>query len=239
MKITLFIILVFSFNLIQTIGAFAGTMLAMPFAILLLGAEQARLVLTAVGILSCIYPILSCHSSIDWKEVRKIGIYMSVGILIAQVVLKYMYGTLILVAYGLLVIGVAVRNFRQTKPSQLPGTVDNVILLMAGLIHGAFLSGGSFLLIYAMEHFEKKDVQRSTLSVIWVILNGGMLLLFTIQGLYCKENLYYVWLGIPPAVLGIALGDRLQRRLDETLFRKCSNCLLLLSGGVLVVKCFI
>lgn len=79
MKITLFIILVFSFNLIQTIGAFAGTMLAMPFAILLLGAEQARLVLTAVGILSCIYPILSCHSSIDWKEVRKIGIYMSVG----------------------------------------------------------------------------------------------------------------------------------------------------------------
>lgn len=72
MKLTLFILLVFSFNLIQTIGAFAGTMLAMPFAILLLGPEQARLILTAVGILSCIYPVLSCRSFIDWKEVRKI-----------------------------------------------------------------------------------------------------------------------------------------------------------------------
>lgn len=239
MKITLFILLVFSFNLIQTIGAFAGTMLAMPFAILLLGPEQARLILTAVGILSCIYPVLSCRSSIDWKEVRKIGIYMAVGILAAQFLLKYLYGTAILTAYGLLVIGVAVRNFRQTRPRQLPPWLDNLILLMAGLVHGAFLSGGSFLLIYAMEHFTKKDVQRSTLSVIWLILNGGMVVLFTAQGLYCRENLHYVWVGVIPAILGILLGDWLQKKLDEALFRKFSNCLLFLSGGVLVIKCFL
>ena len=239
MKLTLFILLVFSFNLIQTIGAFAGTMLAMPFAILLLGPEQARLILTAVGILSCIYPVLSCRSFIDWKEVRKIGIYMAAGILAAQFLLKYLYGTAILTVYGLLVIGVALRNFRQTNPRQLPSWLDNLILLMAGLVHGAFLSGGSFLLIYAMEHFAKKDVQRSTLSVLWLVLNGGMVVLFTAQRLYCRENLHYVWVGVIPAILGILLGDCLQKKLDETLFRKFSNCLLFLSGSVLVIKCFL
>ena len=96
-----------------------------------------------------------------------------------------------------------------------------------------------FLPFYAMEHFAKKDVQRSTLSVLWLVLNGGMVVLFTAQGLYCRENLHYVWIGVIPAILGILLGDCLQKKLDETLFRKFSNCLLFLSGSVLVIKCFL
>lgn len=115
---------------------------------------------------------------------------MAAGILAAQFLLKYLYGTAILTVYGLLVIGVTLRNFRQTNPRQLPSWLDNLILLMAGLVHGAFLSGGSFLLIYAIEHFAKNDVQRSTLSVLWLILNGGRLYCSQQQGAVLQENLH-------------------------------------------------
>lgn len=42
MKLTLFILLVFSFNLIQTIGAFAGTMLAMPVCDFAVGSGASQ-----------------------------------------------------------------------------------------------------------------------------------------------------------------------------------------------------
>lgn len=237
MQILLYLILVFSFNLIQTIGAFAGTMLAMPFAILLFGAEQARLVLAAVGILSCIYPILSCYNQIAWREVAKIGVFMLAGILAAQGLLHYLYGNVVLLLYGLLVILVALRNFVKVKPAALPKGVDYLILLAAGLVHGAFLSGGSFLVIYAMRHFREKGVQRATLSVLWLILNGSMLAMFAVQGQYNMENLHLVWIALIPAIAGILLGDYLQSRLNGEKFRIFTNCMLLLSGGVLLFNC--
>lgn len=235
--IGLYLLLVFGFNMIQTIGAFAGTMLAMPLAILLLGAEQARLVLTAVGMLSCVYPIISCHSRICWKEVLKIGIFMSVGILAAQLLLKFLYSPEILMLYSFLIIFVALRNFFHAEPSKLPKAVDYLILLAAGLVHGAFLSGGSFLVIYAMTRFRNKDEQRATLSVIWLILNGGMLWMFVVQRLYNAANLRLIGISILPAIAGILVGDMLQNRLDEKKFRVFTNCMLILSGGILLFNC--
>ena len=236
--IGLYLLLVFCFNLIQTIGAFAGTMLAMPFAILLLGAEQARLVLTAVGLLSCIYPILRCHGRICWSEVAKTGIFMAIGILAAQIFLDILYSPIVLLLYSLLVISVAIRNFAKSGPVNLPAAVDYLILLAAGLVHGAFLSGGSFLVIYAMEHFHEKDEQRATLSLIWLILNGSMLGMFIAQGQYNAENLYMVGIAILPAAAGILLGDVLQNRLNEKKFRTFTNWMLILSGGVLLFNCY-
>lgn len=235
--IGLYLLLVFSFNFIQTIGAFAGTMLAMPFAILLLGAEQARLVLTAVGMLSCAYPIVRCRGRILWKEAAKIGIFMMIGIMAAQMFLKILYGPVVLFLYSFLVISVAVRNFVRTEPYVLPTAVDYFILLAAGLVHGAFLSGGSFLVIYAMRHFHGKDEQRATLSLIWLILNGSMLGMFIAQGQYGPENLYLVGIAMIPAVFGILTGDILQERLDQKRFRMFTNFMLILSGGVLLFNC--
>lgn len=209
----------------------------MPFAILLLGAERARLVLTAVGMLSCIYPIISCHSRILWKEVAKIGLFMSVGILTAQIFLEVLYSPAALLAYSILVILVAVQNFIQMEPLKLPAAVDYFILLAAGLVHGAFLSGGSFLVIYAMRHFCGKDEQRATLSVIWLILNGGMLGMFIAQRQYNPENLYMIGIALLPAAAGIFVGDALQKKFDEIKFRIFTNCMLILSGGVLLFNC--
>lgn len=209
----------------------------MPFAILLLGAGRARLVLTAVGMLSCIYPIVSCHSRILWKEVVKIGLFMSIGILAAQIFLKALYSPEALLAYSLLVIMVAVRNFIQIEPLKLPASADYLILLAAGLVHGAFLSGGSLLVIYAMRHFCGKDEQRATLSVIWLLLNGGMLGMFIAQKQYNLENLYLIGIALLPAAMGIFAGDVLQKRFDERKFRIFTNCMLILSGGVLLFNC--
>lgn len=237
MQLIPYLILVFSFNLIQTIGACAGSILAMPFAILLLGAEKARVVVNAVGYISFVYPLLRCHRDVNWRETAKIGIFMAAGVVCAQYWMDVLYQPVVLLLYSLLVIGSALRNFLQKRELRLPVAADGLVLLAAGLIHGAFLSGGALLILYSMSHLKGKNEQRGTLSVIWMVLNGWMLGLFTRQGLYTGETLRLVLLGLPFAVAGVLLGDRLQARLDGERFLFFTNCMVLLSGGVLLFNC--
>ena len=237
MQIAAYLVLVFSFNLIQTIGACAGSILAMPFAIALLGADSARVVVNAVGFVSFVYPLLGCWRDVNWKETLKIGIFMAVGVLIAQLLIDVLYQPIILLLYSLLVIGAAVRNFLQKKAIRLPQLLDYLVLLAAGVIHGAFLSGGALLILYSMSHLKTKQEQRGTLSLIWLVLNGYMLVQFTAQGLYTGTNLHLVLIGLIPAIAGVLLGDRLQKRLDGARFRFFTNCMVMLSGLFLLGNC--
>lgn len=239
MQIAAYLVLVFSFNLIQTIGACAGSILAMPFAIALLGADSARVVVNAVGFISFVYPLFGCWRDVNWKETVKIGIFMAIGVVCAQLLIDVLYQPVILLLYSLLVIGAAVRNFLQKKAIRLPQLLDYLVLLAAGVIHGAFLSGGALLILYSMSHLRTKGEQRGTLSLIWLVLNGYMLVQFTAQGLYTGNNLRLVLMGLIPAIAGVLLGDRLQKRLDGDRFRFFTNCMVMLSGLFLLGNCIL
>lgn len=237
MQTVLFLLLVFSFNLIQTIGACAGSILAMPFAIALLGADSARVVVNAVGFVSFVYPLVGCFRDVNWKETAKIAVFMAIGVILAQQWIDVLYQPVILLMYSLLVIAAALRNFLMKGTIQLPKVLDWLVLLAAGLIHGAFLSGGALLILYSMSHLKTKQEQRGTLSLIWMLLNGYMLVLFTRQGMYAGENLRLVLLGLPVALIGVWLGDRLQARLDGEPFRLFTNAMVLLAGVFLLGNC--
>lgn len=237
MQTVLFLLLVFSFNLIQTIGACAGSILAMPFAIALLGADSARVVVNAVGFVSFVYPLVGCFRDVNWKETAKIAVFMAIGVILAQQWIDVLYQPVILLMYSLLVIAAALRNFLMKGTIQLPKVLDWLVLLAAGLIHGAFLSGGALLILYSMSHLKTKQEQRGTLSLIWMLLNGYMLVLFTRQGLYAGENLRLVLLGLPVALIGVWLGDRLQARLDGEPFRLFTNAMVFLAGVFLLGNC--
>ena len=159
-QILLYLVLVFSFNLIQTIGACAGSILAMPFAIALLGGDSVRVVVNAVGFVSFVYPLLRCYRNINWKEVIKIAVFMAIGVLLAQRILHILYRPEVLLLYSLLVIGAALQNFFIKKAVRIPMLLDDLVLLAAGLIHGAFLSGGALLILYSMSRLKGKQEQR-------------------------------------------------------------------------------
>ena len=54
-KKILFLLVVFLTNIIQGITGFAGTMLAMPPSVMLVGFDTAKPILNALGLLSGIY----------------------------------------------------------------------------------------------------------------------------------------------------------------------------------------
>lgn len=68
----LFLIVLFAANVIQAITGFAGTVLAMPFSMLLLGTNTAKVVLNittllaACGLACNIVPIFAGVFSVRW-----------------------------------------------------------------------------------------------------------------------------------------------------------------------------
>lgn len=72
MNYILFLLVILLTNIIQGITGFAGTILAMPPGLMLVGYPVAKPVLNVLGLLSGIYVFTGNYKSVCWKELRKL-----------------------------------------------------------------------------------------------------------------------------------------------------------------------
>ena len=72
MKELLFLFVLFVSNVIQAITGFAGTVLAMPPSVYLLGLDHAKVVLNVMAWLSGLMIAVTGYRHINWKELLKI-----------------------------------------------------------------------------------------------------------------------------------------------------------------------
>ena len=66
----LFYIVIFLANIIQGITGFAGTILAMPFSIHLVGYSVAKPVLNVLGIIAGIYVVVGGYKNVNIRELK-------------------------------------------------------------------------------------------------------------------------------------------------------------------------
>ena len=75
-----FLLVILLSNIIQGITGFAGTILAMPPSLMLVGYDTAKPVLNVLGLLSGIYVYAGHRKQVNWAELKKIVAVMAVGI---------------------------------------------------------------------------------------------------------------------------------------------------------------
>ena len=118
----------------------------------------------------------------------------------------------------------------------MPKWLLAVLLVLAGLIQGMFVSGGAILAIYALQRLQDKDQFRATLSCIWMVLNFVYAALQLSQGHYTPDCLVMVAIAIPLLLVAIWLGNKLQKRISQATFIKVTYVLLTVIGIILLVK---
>lgn len=123
MKELLFYIVILLANIIQGITGFAGTILAMPFSIMLVGYDTAKPVLNVLGLLAGIYVFLGNYRAVDRKELKKIVLIMTPGIFAGMGIKLLLAGreAVLYKALGIFVLLCAVQGFYQkliAKPSK-------------------------------------------------------------------------------------------------------------------------
>ena len=112
MRELVFCLVILGANIIQGITGFAGTILAMPASLHLVGMEVAVPVLNVLGLLSGIYVFLEKKKSVRWREVGHIVLVMGLSIL-GGVWIKHLLAgqaKILYITLGVLVIFLALRG---------------------------------------------------------------------------------------------------------------------------------
>ena len=256
MKEALFYLVVLAANIIQGITGFAGTILAMPFSVRLVGMDVAVPVLNVLGLLSGIYVFAGNRKHVDTKEIKRIltvadpaviaGIRIKLWLSARPGVLYIVLGT---VVTATAVLGLwkmfgpgkgaesASEAGRESpeKP-QSSGLTAILILAASGLVHGMFVCGGPLLISYLAVRIRDKTAFRATISTVWIFLNGIILVSQIISGAWSADLLRVQLISVPFLLAGMLLGGVLYRHMSQRAFMVLTYVLLLIAGLSLFFK---
>ena len=235
MELALFLLIIFSTNLIQGITGFAGTVLAMPFAIMIYGIDVAKPSLTILALLAGLLIAVRGYRHIVWKEFFKILVVMFIGVFIGDYIYSFLKTELLLQIFSVFVIAVALMGLLGKKNRELPDLALDLILLLAGVIHGMFVSGGPLLIVYAVKKLPEKNQFRTTVSMIWVALDIYLIIKQAMAGLMTNFTLSVTLWSVPALLIGVFIGNRMAAKMSQEAFLKLSYILLIISGVSLLV----
>jgi len=249
MTYIVFYVLITLCNIIHGITGFAGTVLAMPFSIMLVGYATAKPVLNWLGLVAGVYVFVGNREHVNWKELKKIVLVMAVGILCGSFLKGFFIGTprekVMYIALGLFIIGLSVNGLIKVfKPKKEEKTVaksgtagPNILLASAGLVHGIFVSGGPLLIGYLTSRGVTDKVSfRATISTCWVFLNGLILATELIGGDWSLALAGTALISTPFMLVGMFIGGKLCAKMSQQLFLKLTYVLLFISGFSLLMK---
>lgn len=231
----LFVLVVFCAYTVEGITGFAGTMLAMPVSMMIIGVREAKLALNVVTLMVSALICIKTHKHINVKELIKIILLMLIGLVIGLWMFQVLPVSGLAYIYGIFIVIIAIRGLFVKQQKNHTKIVLIGIVLLAGVVHGLFLSGGSLLVIYAVIVLKDKSVIRATLTPVWLVLNTIIL----VQDIYFKRFtphvvLLLVWCVIP-IVAAVFLGDWLHKKVSQQFFVKLTYALLILSGLSLII----
>ena len=241
----LFFIVILLANTIQGVTGFAGTILAMPFSLRLVGYEVAVPVLNLLGILAGIYVFVFNVKSVRVKELIKVVAVMAVSMLVG-IGLKNLlsdYSRVTYVALGVIVLIIALKGLyemflkkeSETKHEQSK-LVSGMLLILAGIVHGVFVCGGPLLVGYLTTRIKDKKEFRATISTCWIFLNGLLMASQIKQGMWTGDVIRAGLISIPFLVGGMVLGSILCKRMNQRTFLILTYVLLVIAAISLFVK---
>lgn len=230
MRNILFLIILFTANVIQAITGFAGTLLAMPLSMMLIGVHEAKAILNIMAVLSCLILASKSRKHIQPKILLNIIAWMAVGMVFGIWIFEHLSLNILLPFYAVMIILIALKKLLIKNEIKMSKWMLNGVLLAAGIIHGMFVAGGALLVVYASTVLKNKENFRATVAAVWVVLNTGLMISDFVQGYMTPGVIKMAGISILPLLLAIYVGNKIYERIDQKVFMKITYALLLASG---------
>lgn len=232
----LFALVFFLSYVIQAISGFAGNIFAMPPGIHLLGLHNAIAVMNVLCIIAAGLVVASNIKHVNWRELAKMVLgmlpFLALGIWLDSVLSLQ----IILKVYAIAVLFIGFRSLLVKKRKEYPTWLLVLFIACAGLIQGMFVSGGAFLVIYAVQRLYEKQEFRATLSMVWVILNIVYAGVSFANGYFTGEVLRVICMCTPLAFLATFIGQKVQGKISQERFLRFIYVLLVVIGAVMLIS---
>ncbi|MBQ6264440.1 MAG: sulfite exporter TauE/SafE family protein [Clostridia bacterium] len=229
-------------NIMQCITGFAGTVLAMPFSVMLEGYDVARPVLNVLGVGASLVIVIKEYKHINIKEFRKMAGVMLLGIIGGLYLKELVSGnpSVIYKILGTIVVVFsiisAVRFFRKKDGSPIPGWLAFILLVISGIVHGLFVCGGPVLVTYASTKLKDNSEFRSTVSAVWLVLNSIIFVQDIMSGIFVKSTVYLTLVSLAVLALSLVIGNLIFKKMSRNVFLVLTYVLMFISGITLLIK---
>jgi len=234
---------VFASFTVEGVTGFGSTVIALPFVSMLLGLKMSIPYLCTLSMLLSVHIVLRSRKSVVWREYRFIALHVALGLPVGIFLFNRLSAPVLEVLLSCVMITVGASGFLRTwrngreQPApagQGRGILMRLLLFFGGIVHGAFGTGGPFIVIYASRALPEKGLFRVTLTLLWLTMNLVRIAEWTLRGTVWNARMGQGFLvALPFVFAGIFLGDFLHRKVDERLFRLCVYGLLCLAGTVM------
>ncbi len=223
---------------LEAVTGFGCSVLAMPFVSALLGVKTAVKVVTILAWLLALYLVLRNIRKIDFKQYAIITGCMLAGLPVGMYLFRNQdtsaLSTILAVFITLVSISQLYRLARSKTTAVLPKGkrvfVYYLLLVLGGVVHGMFSSGGPLVVLYATRALPDKGSFRATLCLLWTTLNTIIIATYLLEGSLEPSTLKTTSLLIPFVVAGVIVGERVHDRVDARKFSLIVFSMLLLTG---------
>lgn len=232
-------IIIFFGSLVYGTFGFGDALFAMPFLSILIGIKTATPLMTLNGCTLAIFLFIKHYQQIDWSSARKLILSSFFGIPIGIYFLKNGNESIIKISLGLIITGVSVYNLwikKETHPIKLHPNWVYVFGFIAGILGGAFNTGGPSIVIYgALSGWTQMQFISSLQGYFLpndLFIIGGQIF----SGLLNKTVIHYYLISLPSLIAAVLIGHQLRKRIPEGKFNKYIFVILLIIGTLFLAR---
>lgn len=224
----------------QGLTGFGGSVLAVPLLSLFMDLQTVVVIVPIVSLMISIIMCVYSKKDIVWKYVARIALMIGLGLPVGIYAINFIHGDILKISLGIILILISICNLyklyishksaRKIKSEKLAKAIDTSVLLSCGIVHGAFASGGPFLIVYGSNKFESIEKMRTTFAAVWVVINTVMLITNIALGNITREVLTKSALTIPLLIISVLIGYFVANKISKKVFFTIIYALLIIAG---------
>lgn len=182
--------------------------------------------------------VRSTFRAVSWRRVLAVCIGIAFGVPLGTMVLSLARPGLILLVLGalLVVTGAGFLLTPARRAIRWPTWTAPPTGLVAGVLAGAFGTGGPPLIVYYQLGDADKRAFRANLMAIFLIVSLLRIPSYALAGLITAERLLAAAALLPAVLVGAYLGNRVHLTISEGAFRRAVCLALMAIGAVLMVE---
>lgn len=226
----------------EAVVGFGSTVLSVTLGAHWMPIEVILPSLVPVNMVLSMVLVARSFRSVDVKLLlRRVAPLVALGALAGMALFRFQSGRGLRLGFAVFVVTLAtaelVRGIRATQQTAKLGAIPSTVLLvMGGVAHGLFGSGGPLVVYVTGRELEGKTRFRATLSALWIALNGALIVNYALSHMLTRESLRGSLLLLPTVPLAVLVGEWVHRRVAERRFRVAVWCVLLVAGMALLFR---
>ena len=217
---------------LQAATGFGLALVAMALVPLVLPIGEAIVYVSAASFVVNFFVIFVNWSGFSWRKAVPLSVGMCLGIPIGYFSLRAFDDEWIIRLLGIVLMGIALSEFLQTRFSRLPvpGNSGSLFGFVGGILAGAFNVGGPPVVVFA---YSMKWSKVETVAILQtVFICGGIVrngIMFREGELHPELLLLVAW-SLPTAALAVWLGKLTLDRLPQASLKALAFALIFVIG---------